>query len=135
ELTTMNDEVRQRAAELDRVNTFLENILTSLRGAVVVVDPSLNVLIWNRRAEDMWGLREDEVLGKHFLSLDSGLPVEQLKHPVKVTIGGAPGPIELELDATNRRGRPIRCHVSIAPLRTSAAEVRGAIVIMEESVA
>jgi two-component system, chemotaxis family, CheB/CheR fusion protein len=39
----------------------------------------------------------------------------------------------LILDAVNRRGKPIRCDVTCTPLRGSEEEVRGAILIMEQS--
>src|SRR5262249_31310202 len=82
-LQTMNDELRLRSDELNSVNSFLESILTSLRGAVVVVDAELKVLVWNQAAEELWGLREDEVRGKHVLGLDTGLPIEKLKQPMR----------------------------------------------------
>src|SRR5262249_13268554 len=75
ELQTMNDELRQRSDELNQVNAFLESILTSMRGAVIVVDSELKVLVWNQCAEELLGLREDEVLAKHILGLDIGLPI------------------------------------------------------------
>jgi len=38
------------------------------------------------------------------------------------------------LDATSRRGKRIRCHVSVAPLVGSDRAVTGAILLMEEVV-
>src|SRR5919198_5163724 len=46
---------------------------------VVVVDRELRVRVWNPQAEELWGLRSDEVLGKQFTNLDIGLPVGDLK--------------------------------------------------------
>ena len=133
ELQTMNDELRQRSDELNQVNSFLESILTSLRGAVVVVDADLNVLVWNRAAEELWGLREDEVRGKHVLGLDIGLPTERLKQPTRACLAGETDHITVEVDAVNRRGRPLRCHVSVTPLLTRAQVIHGAILVMEEA--
>src|SRR5678815_3797579 len=107
----MNEDMRQGSDELNQVNTFLDCILTSLRGAVVVVDLELNVLVWNRGAENLWGLRETEVRGKHLLGLDIGLPVEHLKQPIRQCISGAKQRVDLRLDAINRRGKHITCHV------------------------
>ena len=133
ELTTMNEELRQRSDELNQVNGFLESILTSLRGGVIVVDADMRVLVWNARAHDLWGLREEEVTGKHLLGLDIGLPVEQLKQPMKAALlnGKADGS-EVVVDATNRRGKSIRCQVSITRLVTPGKEVRGLILVMNE---
>jgi two-component system CheB/CheR fusion protein len=67
ELETVNEELRQRSEELRQVNGFLESILGSLRGGVAVVDSDFLVRVWNKRAEDLWGLRSDEVRGKNLL--------------------------------------------------------------------
>jgi two-component system CheB/CheR fusion protein len=132
ELTTMNDELHVRGEELNQVNSFLESVLMSLRGGVAVLDSEMQVLIWNPRAEDLWGLREEEVVGKQFLALDIGLPVEQLKQPVKACLSGTKDFVELELDATNRRGRSVRVRVTCMPLAASTRALRGAIVVMED---
>ncbi len=79
ELETVNDELRRRSEEFKRVNAFLEAILGSLRGGVVVVDPDFLIRVWNPQAENLWGLRSDEVRGSNLLNLDIGLPVVRLK--------------------------------------------------------
>ena len=107
ELETINEELRQRSGELDRVNAFLESILLSLGVAVAVLDREQRIQIWNEQAEDLWGLRSDEVSGQHLLSLDIGLPVEKLRRPIRNALAGNTEGNEVVLDATNRRGR---CH-------------------------
>ena len=63
--------------------------------------------LWNRQAEELWGLRADEVAGKHLLNLDIGLPVDQLKDPVRACLSDGAAAAPVELSAVNRRGRPI----------------------------
>src|SRR6476646_4356677 len=82
ELQATNEELQRRSEELDQANAFLSSILGSLKGGVVVVNRDLQVQIWNYRAEDLWGLRTEEVSGQHLLSLDIGLPVEKLRRPI-----------------------------------------------------
>ena len=79
ELQTINEELRQRGDDLNRSNGVLEAILTGMRSGVVVLDRELHVIAWNPRAEDLWGLRADEVQAQTFLNLDIGLPIEQLR--------------------------------------------------------
>jgi two-component system CheB/CheR fusion protein len=131
ELQTMNDEIRLRSDELNHVNGFLESVLGSLRGAVVVVQHDLTVLAWNAGAAELWGLREEETRGKNILALDMGLPIEQLKQPIRACLTGAELNFSTALDAVNRRGRSIRCVVSISPLTSAAQEIVGAILVME----
>ena len=134
ELQTINEEARERGDQLGELNGFLESILTSLRSAVAVVDRDLHVRKWSRRAEDLWGLRADEVLQKNFLNLDIGLPVDRLRSPIRSCLAGEAEVLDLTLDATNRRGRPIQVRVTCTPLTAaSAEESRGVILMMEET--
>ncbi|GAA6617054.1 CheR family methyltransferase [Scytonema sp. NUACC26] len=132
ELQTMNEELRQRSEELNRVNSFLESILTSLRAGVVVLSPDLHILIWNRKSEDLWGLRFDEVFSKHLMSLDIGLPLEPIRAPIRSIINGECDYHEVVLDARNRRGRAIQCHVICTPLLVARNNIQGVILLMEE---
>jgi two-component system CheB/CheR fusion protein len=133
ELQTINEEARDRGDELGELNTFLESILTSLRSGLAVVDRDLHVRKWSRRAQEMWGLRSDEVLHKNFLNLDIGLPVERLRAPIRACLAHDAEFLDLTLDATNRRGRPIQVRVTCTPLGPGPdATSRGVILLMEE---
>jgi two-component system, chemotaxis family, CheB/CheR fusion protein len=131
ELQAINDELRDRSGELDHVNRFLETILTGLRAGVTVLDTDMRVLVWNRRAEDLWGLRQEEIVGQHFLSLDIGLPTGQLRSLIRRTLAGETGPHEIVLPAVNRRGRTILVRVAGSPLSGADGMAAGAILLME----
>src|SRR5262249_51027150 len=133
ELQAMNEELRERSEDYTRANHFLESILTGVRSGVVVVDRELHVVIWNNRAEDLWGLRADEVKGQNFLNLDIGLPASQLRPAIRECLGGTHNHAEVVLPATNRRGKSITCKITVSPLSGSGKEVRGAILMMEEN--
>mgnify|MGYP001793871369 CR=1 FL=1 len=132
ELETMNEEIRQGSSELNRVNSFLESILTSMRSGVVVVSPELHILIWNYKAEDLWGLRYEEVFSKHLMSLDIGLPVQNLRQPLREILDGEMDDCELKLNARNRRGKTINCQIRFTPLINSKSDIQGVILLMEE---
>jgi two-component system CheB/CheR fusion protein len=131
ELQAINDELRDRTGELDHANRFLETILTGLRAGVTVLDPDMRVLVWNRRAEDLWGLRQEEIVGQHFLNLDIGLPTAQLRPLIRRTLAGEAGPHEMVLPAVNRRGRTILIRVAGSPLSGADGSATGAILLME----
>jgi two-component system CheB/CheR fusion protein len=136
ELETINDELRERTGALNHVNDFLESILTSLAVGVAVIDEHQRVQVWNQRAEDLWGLRRDEALDNHFLSLDIGLPAEQLAPALRAVLGGSSERESRALEAVNRRGRTIVCAATVLPLidpaASDGARLRGAIVLMED---
>jgi two-component system, chemotaxis family, CheB/CheR fusion protein len=131
ELQAINDELRDRSGELDHANRFLETILTGLRAGVTVLDTDMRVLVWNRRAEDLWGLRQEEIVGEHFLNLDIGLPTGQLRSLIRRTLSGEAGPHEVILPAVNRRGRTIQVRVAGSPLSGADGLATGAILLME----
>jgi two-component system, chemotaxis family, CheB/CheR fusion protein len=132
ELHTMNEEMRRRTDEMNQLNSFLESILTSLRGGVVVVNRELQVQVWNHRAEDLWGLRSNEVQDSNFLNLDIGLPVEKLRGGIRACLAKETDYFEQVVDAINRRGKPIRCKVTCTPLTAPDSDVIGVILVMEE---
>jgi two-component system CheB/CheR fusion protein len=134
ELQSINEELRDRTTELDQVNQFLDAVLASLRAAVIVVGKDFIVQAWNRRAEDLWGLRRDEVVGNHLLSLDIGLPLERLAPVVRGVLAGEEvktGNQGLILDAINRRGRQIKVRVSYGPLNSADGPI-GVILAVDE---
>jgi len=132
ELSTINEELRQRTEELNQTNAFLQSIFRSLHSGVVVLDARQNIVSWNHRAEDLWGLRADEVQGKSFASLDIGLPVEKLRTAIRTCLIGESSHEETILDATNRKGKGIKCRVTCTPIIAANQERQGTILTMEE---
>lgn len=111
----MNDELQRRTDEAGRMNAFLTSILRALDAGVIVLDSELRVDIWNDRSEDLWGLRRDEVVGRHLMNLDIGLPLEQLRAPLRAALAGEDDG-RIRFEAVNRRGRKIVCDVTFTPL-------------------
>ncbi|HEU0088003.1 MAG TPA: CheR family methyltransferase [Pseudonocardiaceae bacterium] len=132
ELQVINDELRDRTAELDEANEFLAAILTSLQAGVTVIGQDMTVRVWNRRAEDLWGLRQDEAVGQHFLNLDIGLPTDRLRPIIRQTLGGADGPHELQVEAVNRHGRTINVRVTCTPLHHIRRGAGGVLLVLEQ---
>jgi two-component system CheB/CheR fusion protein len=133
ELQTINDELSLRTTELNQLNAFLESIWAGLGGAVAVLDPDLRVLVWNHGSEDLWGVRQEEVQGRHFLNLDIGLPVDKIRPALSQAMAGPDnGNHSTRVQATNRRGKSIHCRVTCSPLIGDDKVVRGLIVVVVE---
>jgi two-component system CheB/CheR fusion protein len=99
---------------------------------LIVVDGELRVQAWNHRSEDLWGLRTEEVLGKHLMNLDIGLPTELLRQPIRKCLSGESAVEKLQLPATNRRGRPVRLAVTCSPFSLGKNSTWGALIAAEE---
>ena len=131
ELETMNDEMRVRTTELDEARTFLEGVLSSVAAGVVVLDSGLLVRSWNKGAEELWGLRSDEVRNRAFFNLDFGLPTAQVRDVVQQCLasGRQTGPVQV--GAINRIGRSITCLVTCSPL-DDKGDGDGVVLLLEE---
>jgi two-component system, chemotaxis family, CheB/CheR fusion protein len=132
ELSAVNEVMRTPGGQLDEARGHLQSILANLRPGVAVVDRDLVVWIWNRRAEDLWGLRAEEVQGESLMTLDIGLPVGELRRPIQAALAALSADDGLTLDAVDRQGRRFRCRVSISPL-AAGDTVHGAVLLMENA--
>jgi two-component system CheB/CheR fusion protein len=132
ELRTLNDQLHQRSEELDQVNGHLHSILSSLRAAVVVLNDEIKIEVWSHKAQDLWGLRSEEVTGQSFLDLDIGLPVAELRQPILDCLQDGKQAQEMLLEGVNRRGRAISCRVTCTPLG-NGRRPNGVILLMEEA--
>jgi PAS domain S-box-containing protein len=57
-------EVQRRAAELERLKEYSENIVESITAGVMVLDTKGAVLSWNRSLSDLYGIEPDEAVGR-----------------------------------------------------------------------
>jgi two-component system, chemotaxis family, CheB/CheR fusion protein len=131
ELETMNEEMRVRTAELDEARTFLEGVLSSVAAGVVVLDADLTVRSWNKGAEELWGLRAEEVRNQAFFQLDFGLPTGEVRGIVNECLASSRRTGPLQVAAINRIGRSITCTVTCSPLKGNS-DGEGAVLLMEE---
>jgi two-component system CheB/CheR fusion protein len=133
ELETVNEELRQRGIDLARSNLFLSGILRSVPLGVVVMNTQLEVELWNDVTADMFGLRQADVHGRRFLSLDIGLPVDRLRQPLLELTQSPDRPTELTVEATNRRGRRMSLRLLCASVGGSPEQPRGIILLLQET--
>ncbi len=132
ELQEINEELRQRTEEVHRTNNFLGSIFRSLGNAVIVLTEELCVKVWSPGAEEMWGLRADETVGKSLLALDIGLPTEVVTpHLRRVLNQAGAGSPALELTAVNRRGKTVNLRIAATPLRTEEGATSGFILVID----
>ncbi|AEV83621.1 chemotaxis protein CheR [Actinoplanes sp. SE50] len=131
ELQSINEQLHNSSADLDGANAFLDAILSGLRAGIAVVDRDLRVLVWNRQAEELWGLRSGEAIDKHLLNLDIGLPVDQIRPLIRASLSGETTDNEIRLEAVNRRGRSITVRVACSPLLDVASVPTGSIIVMD----
>jgi two-component system CheB/CheR fusion protein len=132
EIQRHQQELETAYEELETTNEELQSILGSLHTGLVVLDTKQNITSWNHRSEDLWGLRADEVHGQSLVNLDIGLPIQKLKVAIRSCLIGESDPEEAILDAINRRGKAIKCHVTCTPIVSTNQDCQGSILMMDE---
>jgi two-component system, chemotaxis family, CheB/CheR fusion protein len=131
ELETTNEELRRHSDEFGAFRRYVDAILRGVDAGVVVVDAELKVRSWNRWSENAWGLREEEVIGQPFGSLDIGLPVQELEAPLREAVAQSKSK-ETVADGLDRRGRSMQCRVRITPLTYDDRSTQGAVLLVED---
>jgi two-component system CheB/CheR fusion protein len=104
--------MRRQTDSLNRANGYLSGILSGLGAGVIVLNQNLEVELWNAVSEEQWGLRAKEVERTHFLSLDIGLPVEELVPAMRRCLAREAEETRTVVRARNRRGRPVEARVT-----------------------
>lgn len=69
---------------LEEISSFQAYLLDSVADAVASSDENFNIVAWNRAAEEMYGIREEDALGKNVMQLTkSEISEAQLKELLK----------------------------------------------------
>jgi two-component system NtrC family sensor kinase len=121
-------QLRTKADELERMRQFSENILESLNDGLAVLDRNGHVVRWNRQMEELYGVRHEAAVGQPLESLlDAGI-VGLIRGATREGAAYYRIPMTTRHDPVRR----LLVNVGATPLRDSAAEIVGTIVIIED---
>jgi two-component system, NtrC family, sensor kinase len=124
-----------KAAELDRLRAFNENILESLADGLLVVDLDDRVVRWNSALERLYGIASEEASGQSLASIFDAPFVDAVRAARRDTPEGATLS-RIPLHARGmRHGGALIVNAAVVPLRASAhgrLVTVGTIVIIED---
>ena len=127
--TTEKTLAAQRVSYLKKYN---ENIIQSITDGIMVLDPSLKILTWNRKMEEIFHLDQKRALGKKLeqvhQAFSDGILLQRLKKVIKTGK-------ELEEKGFGFRTRTratIVLNLKIIPLLDESNKVSGIIVLHED---
>lgn len=129
--TLMVEKVRLQK-ELIETKNFLESILDRAGDAISVVDLEGKILYWNEGAEQIYGYRKEEVLGKRLSDFlfpaDESLREEEERLLEKLMIRVKEGESvpNVEVKRQTKEGKEIITSMTISPLRDADGKVIGA---------
>jgi two-component system cell cycle sensor histidine kinase/response regulator CckA len=124
-------EERQLRLERRRDEERLEyqaNLLQNVSDAIIAVDLKLDITSWNRAAEELYGWRAAEVLGKRI----DGMIQLPISIEAVVPWIREHGAWKGELKQKHRDGRPIEVFASISTIRDSQGQPVGIVAIVHD---
>jgi len=123
------DVTERRAAE--EAQRFLASIVESTEDAVVARTPDGIIMTWNRAAEQLFGYRAEEVIGKPAALL---LAPENIERARRISEGLQRGESyhQHESVAVRKGGERVNVSLSISPIRNAAGEVTAAAAIVRD---
>jgi len=131
EMESVNEELRLQAEQASSYRLYLESMLRAMNGGIVVLDANRIVRSWNRWSENTWGLRDEEVVGTPFDSLDIGLPTSKLRDAIARVQRGQES-AEQQVEGIDRRGRRVLCRVRISALLDDSEANHGTVLVFQD---
>jgi PAS domain S-box-containing protein len=99
------------------------DIISNINDCVIVADPDLQIILWNRVAEKIFGHREEEVLGKKVKEVFGGLEYKQNPSFCRALDEKREWQGEVVIAASPVRGEK-NLRVSISIIRDVAGEIK-----------
>jgi two-component system, NtrC family, sensor kinase len=124
-------QLRTKADEVERMRQFSENILESLNDGLAVLDRNGRVVRWNRRLEELYGMRHENAVGHPLNELFDDPVVDMIRASA---LEAPEGVAHYRVPLTTRHDTPRRLLVNLAatPLRDAHGAVTGTIFIVED---
>ena len=124
-------QLRTKADELARMREFSENILESLNDGLAVVNRDDRIVRWNRRLEELYGVRHENAVGRRLDEIFDEPFFEVLRSARRQSPEGAAF-YRVPLTTAHHPSRRLLVNVATTPLRDSDAAIAGTIVIIED---
>jgi PAS domain S-box-containing protein len=124
-------QLRMKADELERMREFSENILESLNDGLAVVNQNDCIVRWNRKLEELYGLRHEDAVGRRVADVFNGGFFEVLRSARSESQEGSAF-YRVPLTTRHEPGRRLLVNVGTTPLRESDGTIAGTIIIIED---
>ncbi len=124
-------QLRTKADELERMREFSENILESLNDGLAVVNRDDRIVRWNRRLEELYGVRHEEAATRRLDDVFSSGFFEVLRSARHESMEGGAF-YRVPLKTRHEPPRQLLVNVATTPLRESDGTIAGTIVIIED---
>ena len=124
-------QLHNKADELERMREFSENILESLNDGLAVVNRDDRIVRWNRRLEELYGIRHEDAVSRRLDGIFEPGFLEVLRSARRESPEGAAF-YRVPLTTRHEPARRLLVNVATTPLRDSDGAIAGSIVIVED---
>jgi len=124
-------QLHNKADELERMREFSENILESLNDGLAVVNRDDRIVRWNRRLEELYGVRHEEAVTRRLDEIFEPGFLEVLRSARRESAEGS-ALYRVPLTTRQEPVRRLLVNLATTPLRDSDGAIAGTIVIIED---
>jgi hypothetical protein len=124
-------QLHNKADELERMREFSENILESLNDGLAVVNRDDRIVRWNRRLEELYGVRHEDAVAHRLDELFESGFVEVLRSSRRESPEGGAF-YRVPLTTRHDPARRLLVNMATTPLRDSDGAVAGSIIVVED---
>jgi len=110
-----------------RISSYTQDVLENMADAVVVVDRSHRITVFNRSAERIFGYGADDVLGE-----DCRERLPEIASVAEEVFGSAGRATGLEMELNRRDGSKLNLSISVSALLDRNGNVEGAIAVIQD---
>ncbi|HEV3484295.1 MAG TPA: PAS domain-containing protein, partial [Vicinamibacterales bacterium] len=124
-------QLRNKADELQRLRDFSENILESLNDGLAVLDRDDRIVRWNRRLEELYGVRHEAAVGRRLDEIFDASFYDVVRSARRDSPDGA-AMYRVPLTTRHDPSRRLLLNVATTPLRASDGAIAGTILVIED---
>ncbi|KNF09907.1 alkaline phosphatase synthesis sensor protein PhoR [Gottschalkia purinilytica] len=125
---TMSIKLENTIDELQESNTKMKAILTSMLNGVIALDNSKQIILVNPAAEEMFGVQEKEVRGKHILE---SIRNDDLSKIVRTLVNESKT-LESEIEIFNPEYKVLSFHSNLIRLNNDPTRILGMVIILQD---
>ncbi len=133
ELATTNDELAVRTSELSTLTLYYSSVLGHLDSPVVVVDTDCLITTWNPYAEQFYGLKASDVIGRNFSDLNLPVRVPRSRERLRLVMDKCRTYESRPVTYKTRTGEQRKVVLRYQPLVDAQGACRGVLVTARDA--
>ena len=100
--------------------------------SLIVLDGGYNITAWNPADEKMWGIKQNDAIGKNIFSLDMGTRIQGLRQKIEQAIESRTTYRRAALEYTAPSGEKRLMELTIVPLINTDGKSMGAMLLSQD---